>query len=309
VIENNQKEFSIAKPIISPITIIISPQSLLMQERKQDKYSKFEAVKALAHQKASMACYNALMQQGIPVQLKLATEYDWRTKSKNQIVIIADVLSISMQEIKDIDLFVSNGNKVIATGLTGLFDENEKSWVVNRQFPLNNVFGGSFKEIFMESENFDISLEGYKNSFPTQLWYSEILPETGKVIGVYNQKKVAVRNKYGQGSVLWFPSMIGVGAWLGSTEPLAEFLKNETHNVVNDFPFHFNSFNENCFMHTLKTSNGFITIIVNGDTIAKKINIISTKKLKSKVLYGDGWNSKLNLLAINARETVVLKWE
>jgi len=309
VIQSNQKDFSIAKPIISPITVIISPQTLLMQERKQDNSSTLAAVNTLAHQKAAMACYNALMQQGIPVQLKLNTEYDWGTKNKNQIVILADVMCLTMQDIKGIEMFVRNGNKVIATGLTGLFDENEKSWVVNREFPLDKVFGGSFKEIFMGSENFKINLDGYKSSFPVQLWYSQILPETGKVIGKYNGKQIAVRNEYGDGSVLWIPSMIGIGAWVDTSIPLAGLLKNETVGVIKDFPFHFNSFHENCFMHTLKTSNGYITIIVNGNSTTEKIDIISNRQMKSKLLYGKGWDTKLHLLTINPNETVVIKWE
>jgi beta-galactosidase len=309
VMESNGNDFSNSKPIVSPITIIISPISLLMQERKQDRYSNLEAVNELAHQKAAMACYNALMQQGIPVQIKLISEYDWRTKDKNQIVILADVLSLSMKDIKHIERFVGNGNKVIATGLTGLYDENEKSWVVNRQFPLKNVFGGSYKEIFMGTDDIKIDIDGYKDPFPVQLWYTQVFPGTGKVIGMYNNKEIAVRNNYGKGNVLWFPSMIGIGAWTENIKPLSEFLKMETQNVVNYFPFHFNSFNENCYMHTLKSPSGFITIIVNGDTTAKKIHIISSKSLKSKLLYGKGWDSKLQSLSINAEETVVIKWE
>lgn len=62
-------------------------------------------------------------------------------------------------------------------------------------------------------------------------------------------------------------------------------------------------------MHTLKTANGYITIIVNGNNGAEKIDIISNKLLNSKLLYGSGWNSKLHLLNIKANETVVIKWD
>lgn len=309
IIDNNKSEFIDNKPILSPITIIISPQTLLMQERKQDNSSAIDAVRALAHQKASMACYNALMQQGIPVQLKLNTEFDWGTTNKGQLVILADVRCLTSKDIEGIETFVRNGNKVIATGLTGLYDENEKSWVVNREFPLSNVFGGSFREIFMGAQNLQIELEEYRNAFPVQLWYSQILAETGKVVGRHNGVDIAVRNNYGQGSVLWIPSMLGLGAWVGNSIPFAELLRNEVSQAIKTIPFHFDSFHENCFMHTLKTSKGYVTVVVNASDSTQKINIIPIKKIKSKLLYGKGWDSKLDFLTIGARETAVMKWE
>lgn len=103
--------------------------------------------------------------------------------------------------------------------------------------------------------------------------------------------------------------MIGIGAWVDTSIPLAGLLKNEAIGVIKDFPFHFNSFHENCFMHTLKTSNRYITIIVNGNNTIEKIDIISNRQMKSKLLYGKGWDTKLHLLTINPNETVVIKWE
>jgi hypothetical protein len=54
----------------------------------------------------------------LPVQLKLNTEYIWKTKNKNPIVILADVMCLTMQDIKGIETFARNSNKVIATGLS-----------------------------------------------------------------------------------------------------------------------------------------------------------------------------------------------
>jgi len=56
-------------------------------------------------------------------------------------------------------------------------------------------------------------------------------------------------------------------------------------------------------------NNGYITIIVNGNSTTEKIDIISTVQMKSKLLYGKGWDTKLNLLTINPNEMPVIKWE
>lgn len=163
--------------------------------------------------------------------------------------------------------------------------------------------------MMQQPENFKIKLNEYKGTFPVQLWYTQILPGTGKVIGKYNGKQIAIKNKYGYGSVLWIPSMIGIGAWVDNSIPLAGLLKNEAVGVIKNLPLHFNSFHENCFMHTLKTSNGYVTVIVNGNSSTEKIDIISASQLKSKLLYGEGWDSKLHLLTIGQNETVVIKWQ
>jgi len=309
VIEKNHDDFESAKPVKSPITIIVSPQTLLMQERKQNNYSTIDAVKGLAHQKAAMACYNALMQQGILVQLKLNTDFNWQTKDKNQVVILPDVMCLTMADIKGIEAFVSNGNKVIATGLTGLYDEQEKSWVVNREFPLAKVFGGNIKEIFAESETFKIKLNEYKNDFPVQLWYTQILPGTGQVAGLFQNKPIAVRNHYGSGNVLWIPSMIDLGAWAGSSIPLAHLLKKETGAELQTLPFHFEGYHENCFMHILKTADGYITIVVNGNKVKENIAILPRRHKMSGLLYGKGWNASKQILNMDPGETVVLKWK
>lgn len=307
IIQSNQSDFTNAKPISSPITVIISPQTLLLQERKQ-RNSKVDAVNAMAHQKAAMACYNALMQQGIPVQVTINTEYNWETKEKNQVVILADVRCLTMQDIKGIETFVSNGNKVIATGLTGLFDENEKTWVVNREFPLIRIFGGSMQEIFSESENFKIKLDEYKDLFPVQMWYMQILPGTGKVVGKYGDKPIAIRNNYGEGSVLWIPAMIDIGAWVESDTSLAYLLRKETELATKNIPFRFSALHEDCYMRTLKTPEGYINVIVNGSSITEKIDIISSKTDKAKLLYGSGWDAAKHVLTIAPGETVLLKW-
>jgi beta-galactosidase len=308
VIEKNHADFESAKPVKSPITIIVSPQTLLMQERKENNYATIDAVKRLAHQKAAMACYNALMQQGILVQVKLNTDFNWQTKDKNQVVILPDVMCLTVDDIKGIEAFVSNGNKVIATGLTGLYDEQEKSWIVNREFPLAKVFGGTIKEIFAESAAFKIKLNEYTNGFPVQLWYTQILPGTGQVVGLFKNKPIAVRNQYGSGTVLWIPSMIDMGAWAGSSIPLANLLHKETITELKALPFYFEGYHENCFMHILKTADGYITIVVNGNKVRENITILPHRHTMSRLIYGRGWDASRQIASIEPGETVVLKW-
>ena len=122
-----------------------------------------------------------------------------------------------------------------------------------------------------------------------QLWYTQILPGTGKVVGKYNDKPVAVRNNYGEGSILWVPSIVEIGVWVNSSIPLSNLLRKETEGKIKQLPFHFNVYHENCFIYALKTSDGYITVIINGNSATEKIDIISTRQMKSKLLYERGW--------------------
>jgi len=310
VVQDHKAIFWDAKPVSSPITIIVSPLTLLMQDRKQNRASSLDAVKALAHQKAAMACYNALMEQGIPVQLKIIDAFDWNTEQRGQVAILPDVMALTAEEIKGIKAFIHGGNKVVVTGLTGLYDEHEKSWIVNREFPLEDALGGTIQDILSDTDSFAIKLDGYgHHQFPAQLCYSVVLPENGKVIGQMNGKPIALSHRYGKGSVLWIPSMISMGAWAYGDSSLAYLLKHETRMVTSALPFSFESFHQNCYMHTLKSSHGYITVIVNENNHIERIHINTQGPKKASVIYGKGWDASQAEVTMRPNGTVVLYWE
>ncbi|HOB85054.1 MAG TPA: hypothetical protein PKX27_01850 [Bacteroidales bacterium] len=53
---------------------------------------------------------------------------------------------------------------------------------------------------------------------------------TAEAIGKSGDEITAIRNHYGNGEVVWIPSMIGLGARRGSSEPLSGFLRQELEN-------------------------------------------------------------------------------
>jgi beta-galactosidase len=75
-------------------------------------------------------------------------QFDWKNTKRKQVAILPDVSIITEEQMRGIETFVGNGNKIIATGLTGFYDESEKSWMVNRSHPLEAVLGGKLKEVF-----------------------------------------------------------------------------------------------------------------------------------------------------------------
>lgn len=304
--------FEDSKPAYSPITIIVSPRTLLMQERKYSSSgNKVAAVQPLAHQKASMAIYNAFMECGIPVHIELIDNFDWETKGKDCVAILADAISLSDKEITNIKHFVSNGNDLFITGLTGIYDENEKSWLINRKFPMEELLGGNIKDILSDSIKFSIKLSGYKDSLPSQLIYSQIIPKTGKIIGEHRGVTVALMNDFKNGRTYWIPSMIGVAGWEYGEHSLSSFFMNQPtiKKIVDGLPLKFDSYHEDCYIRTLKSKNGYITIVSNGSSQTQSIHILSNGVKKSQLLYGDYWNKTTQKLVLYAGHTAVLYWE
>jgi beta-galactosidase len=306
IIKDNKNEFEGAKSVETPISIIVSPQTLLTQERKY-KASPIAAVSPLRHQKAAMACYNALMERGIQVQIKLTDDYDWKTNKKNQIAILPDVTVLTEKEIGEIKAFVRNGNKIIVSGLTGLYNKDEKSWIVNQKFPLQDVLGGTVKDILSDSIRFTVNID--KKSLPAQLIYSEILPKGGTIIGRYKAKPIAIENNYGEGTAVWIPSLIAVGAWVYGDEAFSNLLGDEVNGGINKVPFRFAFYSKNCYMETLKSNDAYITIIVNESRQKKTVHLLYSLKKKAKLLYGTGWDDTTHLLTMYPNSTVVLGWE
>lgn len=310
IIDKNEEDFAEAKPLYTPVTIIVSPLTLLMQERKYSTSgNSVAAVNPLAHQKAAMAIYNSLMEQGIPVQLQLITSFNWDTSKRGLITILPDIMALTTQEVSKIKDFVSNGNKLIVTGMTGVYDENEKSWLVNRSFPLEHLFGGTIKDILSDSVRFIIKLDTPAESLPSQLIYSQISPTGGSVLGEYNKAPIALSNNYGKGSVLWIPSMIGVGGWEYGDNALSDFLINVIKDNIKSIPIRFSTYERDCYMHTLKNKNGYLSFIFNNNKQEKKVQIVCPNMKSSQLLYGTGWDVTRHLVTLQPGATVVIHWK
>lgn len=307
IIDAEKNNFSMAKPYLSPITILVSSRSLLMEERKFGNSSNnIAAVNPMAHQKAAMAFYNSLMQLGIPVQVKLINNLEANSNLKNQIAIIPNAISLTLDEINKIKLFVAKGNEAIITGLTGLYDENEKSWIVNRKSPMDELVGGAFKDILSDSVKFGIPIE--KLQIFNQLIYSEISPLKSRTIGEFKGKIVGTEFRFEKGKVVWIPSLIGVGAWEYGDKGLSQVLYKELGGILNNIPFRFSSYSENCYQKVLKTPSGYITMLFNEGNSSKDVQLVAPQKLNPIVLFGPQINALKNF-SLPSKSTIVLEWK
>ncbi|KPK88206.1 MAG: hypothetical protein AMS27_00165 [Bacteroides sp. SM23_62_1] len=305
VMNENKDFFGGARPVSSSVTIILSPETMLVENR-QDHFKDIPGRTSNAHILSALAYYETLTELGMSPQIKQANDFNWSGKrSKKQVVILPNMTCIPSQLVHELETFVSNGNKLIISGLTGYFDESENN-VIQTGFPLQNLFGGIIKEIKLIREIFPYQLNGLNHSIPVHMWETEILPTTGRIEGKSGDKVIALRNQFGEGEVLWIPAMIGLGAWLDDNKSLAELLINEGLLYLDKFSFgdHY----PGILMKVMENGNDYLFVIVNGTENSKDIMIKPMDYIKTHFLRGKMISNIPETIHIEGRETLVFKY-
>jgi beta-galactosidase len=195
---------------------------------------------------------------------------------------------------------------MIITGLSGYFDEHENS-VIKTGFPLQNLVGGTIKEIKLVREIFPYKLYDMNDDLPVHMWETEILPTTGEVEGKSGNSVIALRNQFGEGEVLWIPAMIGLGAWLDQNSPLAGLLIKEGFLYCDTFSF--GSHYPGLFMKVLENKNEYLFILVNGTEDSKDVLIRPVDYMKTQFLYGKKISNIPETIHIEGRETLVFRYK
>jgi beta-galactosidase len=307
ILHENQDLMSGSHPAASSVTIILSPDTMLLQSR-HDHYKDIPGRMSKAHILSALAFYEALSELGISPEIKLADDFKWdEAKTENHVAILPNMTCIPARLVAGLETFVQNKNKLIITGLSGYFDENENNTLLTG-FPLKRLVGGTIKEIRLVDNIFYYSINDLTDGIPVHMWETEILPETGTVEGKSGGKVIALRNRFGGGEVLWIPALIGLGAWLDNNRPLAALLKRELSNHFSN-NFSFTEHAPGVFMKILQNENEFLVILINGKNEEASVGINGMNYKKLNLLYGNkNWlvNGKIHL---EGRGTVVFRYK
>jgi len=307
VLNENNDFFNGASPITSPVTIILSPETMLLQARL-DFYKDIPGRMAKAHMQSSLAFYETISELGISAQIKLASDFNWdETGTGPRLAILANMTCIPDKLVKKLKSFLHNKNKLIITGLTGYFDEQENN-LFQKKFPISDLVGGTVKEIRLVDDIFYYKLSGIKESLPVHMLETEILKETGKVEGRSENRIIALRNWIDGGEVLWIPAMIGLGAWLSDNKPLATLIKRELNQFAGNV-FSFTGHTPGVFMKILKNGQEVMIILINGKNKESNLTISGLDHKNLKLLYGAKKWLKKGRINVGARGTLVLKYK
>jgi beta-galactosidase len=197
---------------------------------------------------------------------------------------------------------VKKGGKLFVEGLTGFYDENMFS-LFNTGFPLQDVFGGTIREIKCIPGDFEMTV---KYPLIAHLWKGYIYDTGGEVLSTENEYVTATRNRFGKGETVWIPSMMGLGARRnGNGEDLSKLLLGELNPQV---PVRFDQYEKGLFMQTMDNGQSYLSVVINKSGEKKDVKI-HAPGLKARIVFPDNAGKITdNQLTIHPEETIVLEW-
>ncbi len=280
--------FASARAVPSPITILLSLETMTLQERYHVGDSPMR--NRNAHLTEALALYECLNELGFHPQIKHIDDFAWES-TENHLLILPHVTSLTLAQSEKIAAFAKKKTTILATGLTGFYDEEGKVWPLEK-FPLSATFGADFKEVRHLGSQASITLDKAKLTLPACDWIAEIENYSAEVLASDNDRVLAVCNASNKGEVFWIPSPIGVGAWIGDRSPLTAFLASLVSELPAAHPFRFKNPSRHITLRVMQSGDAFLTILINGGDSEETVRITPLGTWNSTVLWG---NPQMNL--------------
>lgn len=123
-----------------------------------------------------------------------------------------------------------------------------------------------------------------------------------------------LRNRYGRGSVVWVPSVIGMGAMkAGHHARISKFFAKELAPVVKDFPLLFRRRYTGISHHLMETAGGYITVTTSSKRHRRKV-VFDTDLRVARPLFCNEVNfrrgkARNRKVKVHAGQTVVAFWK
>jgi beta-galactosidase len=314
IIEEHGSILAGALPVIPEITLLYSPESMIMlrdQVWSGEFADNFAGRKAGAHIKSLLAYYEVIQELGLSCHVKQMDHFDWKEgEGRKRIAILPNMLAIPHKHVEDLYAFVEKGNKLIVTGMSGYFDENMHN-VNQSSDPFSRLLGASLREYKFTENLFDLQLDDPSIMLPAHMLCGTVQCRTAEIIGTRYDEAVAVRNRYQKGEVVWIPSLMGLGAWLGNNESLARFVLHEAKDSIENTPFQFTGHESHVYMKVLKTSTGYVTVLVNANDDTREIKLAVKRTMTPSVVFGESEQKTLkeNKVRLEPQGTLVIHWK
>lgn len=310
-LNRNATLFADSHEVESGINILYIRQSLWAESKiAGGSAQNYEARNKGAVMKSVLSYFEALSEMGLNANLKAYEEFDFsKSDYRGQTIILSHQISLPDAYASELENFVSKGGKLIVDGLTAFFDENLHN-TMETGFAFGKLFGGNISEFKLIDNLFTTSIDG--NNLPSHLWRGYIVPGEGKSIATSDGKTVAIRNKFGEGEVLWIPSLIGLGSRIRQDySALSSFLNNELKTSLLNIPIRFEKIQKNVLMKTMQSDSSLVTVIINKSTAERTIVLaVNNPGLNAKILFAN-MQGKVSgkTVKIMPEETMVIEWK
>ncbi len=310
VVDSNAELFSNAREFDSGINILYVRQSLWAEKKMaMPSQQNYEARLAGGVMKSALGYFEAISEMGVNCNLKEFGEFDFsKDDYTGTTIILAHQIAVPSAYTQKLEDFVSRGGKLIVDGLTAFFDDNLHN-TMKTGFPFARLFGGNISEFKAVDNLFEVKVG--QISLPAHLWQGYIRNTTGRPIATEDGETVAVLNQFGKGETVWIPSLLGMGARLGGTEKLAQFLANELKFNFSKTPYSFTGQQKAVLMKTLQSGNSFVTVIANKSNEPKRVLLnLTDKTRKPFVLFADKKGTVSGQsVTVSPEETLVIEWK
>lgn len=308
-LERHASFFNRAKPVESPVNIILSLETMTLQERfaSGDSPARGRDVHVLE----ALGLYQALTELGVPARLKHFDDFDWRASSQPpRLAILPHAAALTAAQARAVEAFVRGGNTLLVTGLTGFYDE-EARFLPSARWPLADLLGARPKEVQTPEGRVQVAWSRPALALPAQTWLGEIENDSAEVAARQDGRVTAVRQRAGRGEAVWVPSLIGMGAWLGDGAPLAALLGELTAPFTRDAPFTFEGRQAGCLLRVLRQGDSYVTVVTNGTNEPRQCRLRRPAGLMPQLLWGDPSTFTPNnpTVSLGARQTAVHLWK
>lgn len=309
-IDSKAELFSNAREVDSGINLLYLRQSLWAESKMAaPSVQNYEGRLVGGVMKSVLGYFETLSELGINCNIKEFGEFDFSKDDYSDVtIILAHQISIPSAYAPKLEAFVSKGGKLIVDGLSGFFDDNLHN-TMKTGFPFANLLGGDISEFKVVDNLFDLKID--KLTMPAHLWRGFIHNKSGKVLSTIDGQPVATRYQFGKGETLWIPSLLGLGARLGGTDKLSQFLALELKSNFRKAPFVFASQQKGLLMKTLQSGSSFVTVVVNKSKDIKQIPLVlHDQSIQPVVLFADKKGTvSSQTISVSPEETIVIEWK
>jgi beta-galactosidase len=315
VLARHAEVFESARPLPPRVSVILSLETMTLQDNY--RWNDLPGRRRQAHLMAALGAYQALSEMGVPTAVEFIHQYDWkRNDPAPRIAVLSHATALAAEQVAGLEQFVRNGNTLLVTGLSGLFDPAATAWPLVGS-PLDRVLGARLKEVRLVGERGgQLELDDPRLVLPFHLWEGELEPQGASVIGRDGERVIATRYRLGKGEAIWIPSLVDLAAWIGDREPLSRLLASLTVPVRAELratAVTFAGRQPGVVLRVLRSGTRLVAVVTNGEAETKAVRLATTRSKPPALLYGDPGSltpgAEGPALALGPRATAVLLWD
>ena len=237
---------------------------------------------------------------------EVAEQIIW-SDPQGKTIVLTNLVALPSGAWERLDDFVRKGGRMIATGLTGFYDQNMHCILMD-DFPLRRCFGAQISEYKAVAPYFTIACDTPATTLPAHLWKGILTPDKAQAIAMHGDDVVGTRHRYGKGEAVWLPSLIELGGWHGDNKGVADFYGTYCRGQIDRAPLHFSRPADGVLMRLMESPSQRLAVLVNKRPHAVEIGLSRALPASARRLCGEASPEGASV-RLGAEECAVFLWD